>query len=124
MTSSAAYRRGLLGIALLFHFSPCAVFASAAAAPPATQPATRPATRPARVADVPLRPYPAQRPDPAGPLDFKVTSIDGEERDLRAYDGYVVLLVNVASKCGSTLQYAALERLYSRYHDHQFVILA
>lgn len=73
---------------------------------------------------MPLRPYPAQRPDPAGRLDFKVTSIDGEERDLRAYDGYVILLMNTASRCGLTPQYAAMQRLYDRYHDHKFVVLA
>ena len=98
-------------------------------ASPATRPATRPASGPASgpahaAAAVPPRPYPAQPADPAGPLDFRVTGIDGEERDLRAYDGYVILLVNTASRCGLTPQYAGLQRLYDRYHDHKFVVLA
>src|SRR4051794_3833575 len=81
--------------------------ASAAPTAPADAPATRPSTLPAtRPGDVPLRPYPQQRSEIERPLDFKVTSIDGEERDLRAYEGYVVLLVNVASKCGLTPQYS------------------
>jgi len=58
-----------------------------------------------------------------GALDFKVKTIDGKEQDLSAYKGKVVLLVNVASKCGLTPQYKGLEALYEKYKDQGFVIL-
>ena len=44
---------------------------------------------------------------PASPLDFKVKDIDGKEVNLADYKGKVVMLVNVASKCGNTPQYGA-----------------
>ena len=47
--------------------------------------------------------------------DFRVTDIDGKERSLSDYDGRVVLVVNVASKCGLTPQYDGLQRLYDLY---------
>lgn len=55
--------------------------------------------------------------------DFKVPNIDGKEVDLSQYKGKVVLVVNVASKCGLTPQYAGLEKLYKEYKDKGFVIL-
>ena len=60
---------------------------------------------------------------PASPLDFKVKDIDGKDVDLSAYKGKVVLIVNVASKCGFTPQYTALESVYEKYKDQGFVIL-
>ena len=60
---------------------------------------------------------------PSGPLDFTVTNIDGQPTDLSQYKGKVVLIVNVASKCGFTPQYAGLEALYKKYQDQGFVIL-
>ncbi len=56
-------------------------------------------------------------------LDFKVKNIDGETVDLEDYEGKVVLIVNVASKCGLTKQYTGLEALYKKYEDKGFVIL-
>ena len=56
-------------------------------------------------------------------LDFKVKTIDGKEQDLSAYKGKVVLMVNVASKCGLTPQYKGLEALYEKYKDQGFVII-
>jgi glutathione peroxidase len=50
-------------------------------------------------------------------------SIDGDPVSLKSYHGKVVLLVNVASKCGFTPQYAALEALYEKYKDKGFVIV-
>jgi glutathione peroxidase len=58
-----------------------------------------------------------------GPLDFTMTSIDGKPVELSSYKGKVVLFVNVASKCGLTPQYEALEALYKKYQDQGFVIL-
>ena len=58
-----------------------------------------------------------------GPLDFKVTDIDGKPVNLADYKGKVVLIVNVASKCGFTKQYADLERLYVADKDKGLVIL-
>lgn len=54
---------------------------------------------------------------------FKVTDIDGKEVSLGAYKGKVLLIVNVASRCGFTPQYAGLEELYKKYSDRGFVIL-
>ena len=55
--------------------------------------------------------------------DFTATTIDGEEQSLSAYEGKVLLVVNVASKCGFTPQYAGLEELYRKHVDSGFVIL-
>lgn len=55
--------------------------------------------------------------------DFTVRSIDGTNVDLSAYKGKVTLIVNVASFCGYTKQYAPLEKLYRTYKDKGLVIL-
>ena len=55
--------------------------------------------------------------------DFKVSNAQGKETDLSQYKGKPVLIVNVASKCGFTPQYAGLESLYKKYQDKGFVIL-
>lgn len=55
--------------------------------------------------------------------DFKATAIDGEEVDLSAYDGKVVLIVNTASKCGFTPQYSGLQQLHEKYADDGLVVL-
>ena len=56
-------------------------------------------------------------------LSFKVESIDGESVDLHDYEGKVVLIVNVASKCGLTRQYTGLQSLYEKYQEKGFVVL-
>jgi glutathione peroxidase len=55
--------------------------------------------------------------------DFTLNSIDGQPVPLADYKGKVVLLVNVASRCGFTPQYSALESLYEKYKDRGFVIM-
>lgn len=55
--------------------------------------------------------------------DFTATDIDGENRSLDEYRGKVLLVVNVASKCGFTPQYAGLEKLWREYRDRGFVLL-
>jgi glutathione peroxidase len=52
-----------------------------------------------------------------------VTNIDGKSSSLAAYKGEVVLIVNVASKCGNTPQYAGLEALQQKYKDKGFTVL-
>ncbi len=54
---------------------------------------------------------------------FKVDTIDGKAVELSKYKGSVVLVVNVASKCGLTPQYAGLESMYKNYKDKGFVVL-
>ena len=65
----------------------------------------------------------AARADQASPLAGTVKKIDGTPVDLSAYKGKVVLIVNVASKCGYTGQYAGLQKLYDTYKGKGFVVL-
>jgi glutathione peroxidase len=55
--------------------------------------------------------------------DFKVKTIDGAETTLAPYRGKVMLVVNVASACGFTPQYAGLQSLYEKYKDRGLVVL-
>lgn len=54
--------------------------------------------------------------------DFKIKSIDGELIDFKRYQGKTLLIVNVASKCGYTPQYADLEKLHENYGDKLVVL--
>ena len=56
-------------------------------------------------------------------FDFQALDIDGQSRDLSEYRGKVVLVVNVASKCGFTPQYTGLQKLWETYRDRGFVVL-
>ena len=55
--------------------------------------------------------------------DFNVKTIDGEEVSMSKYKGKVLLIVNVASKCGFTSQYEGLENLYEKYKNEDFMVL-
>ena len=55
--------------------------------------------------------------------DFKMDNIDGKAVPLSKFKGKVLLVVNVASKCGNTPQYAALETLYKEKKNKGFAIL-
>ena len=57
------------------------------------------------------------------PLQYTLKDIDGKDVNLADYKGKVVMIVNVASKCGFTKQYEGLEKLYNDYKDKGFVIL-
>ena len=55
--------------------------------------------------------------------DIPLKDIDGKDTSLKQYQGKVLLIVNVASHCGYTPQYAALEQIYQKYQDQGFVVL-
>lgn len=55
--------------------------------------------------------------------DFQLKTIDGAPLPLADYKGKTVLLVNVASQCGYTPQYAGLERIWGKYKDRGFVLV-
>ena len=55
--------------------------------------------------------------------DFSAKTIDGSDQSLSAYAGDVMIIVNVASKCGFTPQYTGLESLYQQYKDQGLTVL-
>ena len=65
---------------------------------------------------------PATQPSSA-PLSGVVKDIDGKDFDLAQLRGKAVMVVNVASKCGQTPQYAGLQKLYDTYKDRGFVVI-
>ena len=57
------------------------------------------------------------------PLEYTLKDIDGKDVELSKYKGKVVMFVNVASECGLTPQYTALEALYEKYQKQGFVLI-
>lgn len=60
---------------------------------------------------------------PKSVLDFKARDIDGKDVKLKKYKGNVLLVVNVASKCGYTPQYEGLQATYTKFKDKGFYVL-
>ena len=56
-------------------------------------------------------------------LDYTMKRLDGREQALADYRGKVLMMVNVASECGNTPQYAGLQKLYARFQAQGFEIL-
>jgi glutathione peroxidase len=79
-----------------------------------------PSTKPT---DKPKQPDAKPAATDAFVLGFEMKRIDGKEEDLSTYKGKVVVMVNVASKCGYTPQYEALEAMYTELKDKGLVIL-
>lgn len=61
--------------------------------------------------------------DPAAVLGFTMDSIEGESVELTEHAGKVVLMVNVATECGLTPQYEALQAVYAKYEERGLVVL-
>lgn len=54
--------------------------------------------------------------------DFKVAGLEGNQIDFSAYKGKKIMIVNTASKCGNTPQYAELQQLYEKYKDKLVIV--
>lgn len=70
-----------------------------------------------------LNPSPSDPPKEKSMYEFTMKDIDGNPVKLDTYKGKVVMIVNVASKCGFTPQYEGLEAIFEKYKDQGFVIL-
>lgn len=65
----------------------------------------------------------ARAPQVGSAFDFTFSSIDGKPMPLSAYTGKVLMVVNTASFCGFTKQYAALQKIYETYENQGFVVI-
>lgn len=55
--------------------------------------------------------------------DFEFIGIDGSPLPLKKFEGQALLVVNVASRCGFTPQYAGLQKIHAQYHDRGFSVI-
>ncbi len=73
--------------------------------------------------NAPAQEAPAPKKEESTALNFKMESLEGKEVDLSKYKGKVTMIVNTASKCGNTPQYAGLEKLHEKYAEKGLAIL-
>lgn len=85
--------------------------------------ASNPSTPAASDDPAPNPPATETTPVPNTILDLKANLIDGTEKNLKDYKGKVLLIVNVASRCGFTRQYTGLEALHREYAEQGFAVL-
>jgi glutathione peroxidase len=108
--------------------TPAAPAAKAPAGKPAPEPTTPTDAKPTMPADTqPTEPVavtstPTAEPGPV--LDHKVKLLDGTDKSLADYRGKALLVVNTASECGFTPQYADLQEVYAKYKDRGLEVLA
>src|ERR1700753_2738869 len=69
-----------------------------------------------------MPPAPTAGDVPASIYDFKVTSLDGKTIDLAQFKGKKILIVNTASQCGNTPQYADLQKMYEKYKGKLVIV--
>jgi len=101
--------------------TPAAAPAGAAAKPDGAPPADGPSAATPSAAESPTA---APAPDDGVVIDHTVKLLDGSDKSLADYRGKAVLVVNTASECGHTPQYAGLQQLYAKYADQGFEVLA
>ncbi|MBK6721762.1 MAG: glutathione peroxidase [Acidobacteria bacterium] len=70
-----------------------------------------------------MNPTPTAAPPQKTMYEFTMKDIDGKDIKLDAYKGKVVMIVNVASKCGYTSQYEGMETIHKKYKDQGLVVL-
>lgn len=70
-----------------------------------------------------FNPSPSEPVKEKGMYEFTMKDIDGNDVSLEKYKGNVVMLVNVASRCGLTPQYEGLQAIYDKYKDRGFTVL-
>ena len=97
---------------------------SSAKTPPNAEPAKVASAKTEPAKTEPAKTEPAPIASATGPIvDHEVETLEGTKQKLSDYRGKAVLLVNVASECGYTPQYAQLQELYGRYKDRGLVVL-
>lgn len=113
--------RMLRSAALTLALTLVACDSSTPAKPDATKPATPAKAEPVKADPAAAAPVAAAGAGPV--IDHEVETLEGTKQKFTDYRGKAVLVVNVASECGYTPQYAQLQELYGRYKDKGLVVL-